>query len=100
MRLKLKEDPKEWRNFALICCAMLLILSGLANWRGVISGTPVALAAAALSVIAVLAIAKPRIFRPFYRLSMAISFQVGQALGKVILGTIYILVITPLGLAL
>lgn len=99
MKLKLKEDPKEWRNFTLIFCAVVLVACALAARRGasrqvVVSGCGLG------AIVGLLAIWYPPAFRGFYRGAMAISFRIGQVMGKVILGAVYLLVVTPLGLAL
>lgn len=99
MKLKLKEDPKEWRNFTLIFCTVVLVLCGLAARRG-LSRQLVTSGCALAAVMGLVAIWYPPAFRGFYRLVMGISFRVGQVIGKVMLGAIYVLVVTPIGLAL
>jgi hypothetical protein len=44
------------------------------------------------------AIWHPPSFRGFYRVAMAVSFCIGQVMGKVLLGAVYLLIVTPLGL--
>lgn len=97
---RLKEDPKEWRKFAWLSCAMLLIASGVVFWRGWISLKAIYWIAAFAIGIALLAFFRPAAFRPFYRGAMKASFAVGQVMGKVILSLFYIFVLTPMGLAL
>ena len=99
MKLKLKEDPNEWRNFALICCAVVLVGCAVtaragANRAVVVSGCGLAAAAG------LVAIWYPPAFRGFYRAVMALSFRIGQVVGKLILGVVYVFVVTPLGLAM
>lgn len=100
MKPRLKEDPKEWRNFALLCCAMVLVLSGIALWKKWIGPRAYGMAMSVATIAAVLAVMQPEIFRKWYRLTMTLSFHIGQVMGRVILGIFYVLVLTPLGMLL
>jgi hypothetical protein len=100
MRPRLKEDPKEWRNFALICCAMLLLLSGLAFFKKWIGARGYSVAVSVATIGVVVAMVQPERFRGLYRAAMTMSYWIGQVMGKVILGIFYILVLTPLGILL
>jgi hypothetical protein len=100
MRPRLKEDPKEWRKFALLCGVMLLVVSGVLYWRKVVSIEVFYSAGAAVVGMAILVFVYPKAFRPIYRGAMTVSFAIGQVMGKVVLGAFYILVLTPLGLVL
>lgn len=97
MRLRLKEDPKEWRNFALLCFGFLLLIASIGLWRGWISKSWFAAVLVVALVGAALAVTRPRAFRRFYRAAMTVSFAIGQVVGKVILGLVYLLVVTPMG---
>lgn len=100
MKPRLKEDPREWRKFALLCCAMLLVLSSVGlvkKWIGP-QGYSFAFTIATIGVV--LAMVRPEMFRGFYRGAMTVSFHIGQVMGKVILGAFYIFAVTPLGLLL
>ena len=99
VKLKLKEDPKEWRNFTLLFCVVVLVLCALAARKGV-SRQVVVTGCALAGIVGLVAIWYPPAFRGFYRLVMGISFRVGQVMGKVMLGAVYILVVTPIGLTL
>jgi hypothetical protein len=100
MKPRLKEDPKEWRNFALLCCAVVLVLSGMALWKKWIGPRAYSALVSVATIGVVVAMVNPEAFRGFYRRAMTISFHIGQVAGKVILGIFYIVVLTPLGLAL
>jgi hypothetical protein len=100
VKLRLKEDPKEWRNFTLICSVMLLLLCAAGARSGVVGRAWVVGGCAVAAAVGLAAIWHPSAFRGFYRGAMGISFRIGQVLGKVILGMVYVLVVTPLGLAL
>lgn len=100
MKPRLKEDPREWRKFALLCCAMLLVLASVGlvkKWIGP-SGYSFSFTIATIGVV--LAMVRPEMFRGFYRGAMTVSFHIGQVMGKVILGAFYIFAVTPLGLLL
>jgi len=98
MKLKLKEEPKEWRKAALMSALGLTVLSSVLRWRRVL---PVAAWAAALCLLAVVAVAaalRPRWFRGYYRFSAKVGFALSQAAGYVVLAIFFVIVITPLGL--
>jgi saxitoxin biosynthesis operon SxtJ-like protein len=98
MKLKLSEDPKEWRKGAWMCALGLAVLSSLLRWRGVL---PVALwiiVLAAVAAIAVAAAAEPRWFRGFHRLSMRLGFGISQLAGRIILAFFFIVVVTPVAI--
>ena len=100
MRARIKEDPREWRKFILLACGIFSLVTGLSYWRGAVSsrffGSVIIIAAST----ALLAIAKPELFGGIYRVAMGLSFRIGQIMGKVILGIFYLLILTPLAVAL
>ena len=100
MRLKLKEDPKEWRNFILIACAMLDILAVLLYRKHTVGARGLATLAATSLLFAALAFIFPARFRPVYRCGMTFSFRMGQVLQTVLLTFIYLVVFAPLALVL
>jgi hypothetical protein len=98
--LRLKEDPSEWRKFAIVTLAagnaaawLLRVRCGLASW------SPVVVAFISLGVLAA-AIAKPQWFRGWYRGGMAFSHRIGEAVGKVLLTILFLVLVTPIGLLL
>jgi hypothetical protein len=100
MKPRLKEDPKEWRNFALLCCGMLLVLSSIGLVRKWIEPKGYSFAFTITTIGVVLAMVRPEMFRGLYRGAMTMSFHIGQVMGKLILGLFYIFAVTPLGLLL
>jgi Saxitoxin biosynthesis operon protein SxtJ len=94
MQPKLKENPREWLKFTAVMALLVTVLSFLLVRRAfpVIVG----IAAVALIVCAL----RPRLFRGFYRGGTAISFYIGQVMGRILLTVFFILVVTPLGLLL
>jgi hypothetical protein len=100
VKLKLKEDPQEWRNFTLICCVALLVVCAVAARSGVVRREWTVAGCAVAAMAGLVAIWHPPAFRGFYRAAMTVSFRIGQVMGKVILGAVYLLVVTPLGMAI
>ena len=100
MKLKLKEEPKEWLKFTVVvtvaagAVAFLLYRRKFINWEG-IGVLGVVLAAVVLACAI-----RPRWFRGFYRAGMTASFHVGQMMGRMLLTIFFLLALTPLGLLL
>lgn len=98
MKVRLKEDPKEWRKSTLLTVLALAGLSSILCWRGVLSipgwrATLLVLVLASLS-----ALFFPRWFRGYYRVSTRFGFWLSLVLARVILTLLFLFVITPLGL--
>jgi hypothetical protein len=100
MKLKLKENPKEWLKFTAVMAVLAVLVSALLYRRRLIGVE--ALSGIVVVVVLVLCVyaIRPRWFRGFYRVGMTASFRVGQALGWVWLTLLFLLVLTPLGLLL
>ena len=98
MKLKFKEDPKEWRKSALMTLGGLALISSLLRWwRHVLTLETWLVVIVVLAVIAVCACARPRWFRGYYQLSVRLGFYLSQFLGRIILVIFFIFVVTPLG---
>lgn len=100
MKLRLKEDPREWCKFGLSSAVVLALLVGLLWWRGKVSPTFSGPVLSGLALVAVLAIARPTWFRVPYRAGMRLSHFMGRVVSPVILGLLFFLVVTPLGLVM
>lgn len=100
MKLRLREDPREWRKFGLSTALVLALLTGLLGWRGWISGPVAAGVLSALAGLALVALARPPWLRRPYRAGMRVSHLLGRVVAPVLLGLIFLLVVTPLGLLL
>lgn len=100
MRLKLKEDPREWRKFTLAAAAGLGALGGVLCWRGILPAPWLRLWLGALGVALLGVLLRPAWFRGFYRAGATAGFHVGQFMGRVLLVLFFFVVLTPLGLAL
>lgn len=100
MKLKLKEDPKEWRKAALMSALGLAIFSSLLHWRRVLP-TPGWLAVLGILVIvAITAVGNPRFFRPWYRFSARLGHGISQGAGYLVLALLFFFLITPIAVAL
>lgn len=100
MKPHFKDEPREWRRFMLQFSALGVLLALVLRWRAVVTMTQLAVIAAGLALLAVVAVARPGWFRPFYRCSMAVSAWLGERVGRIVLTLLFLLVFTPLGLIL
>jgi hypothetical protein len=97
MKLKFKENPKEWRKSVLLPCVALAVISSLLRWRKILPARAWYIVLGLAAVLAVCAWLQPRWFRGWYRVSMRLGFITSQCLGHVFLFLIFIGIITPLG---
>ena len=100
MKLKLKEDPKEWRKAAWMSALGLAVLSSLLRWRRVLPVMAWGLLLCLLAALAVAAALRPRWFRGYYRFSARMGFGLSRMAGYAVLAFFFFVVITPLGLVL
>jgi hypothetical protein len=100
MKLNFKEDPKEWRKSALLTTLGLVILSSLLCWRKHLPLNAWCVLLAALAVVLLCAMLRPRWFRGWYRLSLRLGFYSSQFIGRCVLALFFIFIITPLGFVL
>lgn len=87
-------DIKELRQFGLLLAVVVtflwLIIAGVSNW-------PLLAGIAALLVI--LALLVPLALRPVHWLLMKVGHVISKVLNPVLLGLVYFVIITPIGLA-
>ena len=100
MKLKLKEEPKEWRKAAWMSTLGLALLSSLLRWRRVLPEAAWVVVLFLLGTLAVTAALRPRWFRGHYRFSMKLGFGLSQVAGCVVLAILFFAVVTPLGLVM
>jgi hypothetical protein len=100
MKLKLKEEPKEWRKAAWMSAMGLALLSSLLRWRRVLPMSAWGLVLCLLAALAVTAAWRPRWFRGYYRSSTKLGFAISQMAGWAVLALLFFIVVTPLGLVL
>jgi len=97
MRLRLKEEPKEWRKAAWLGAGGLTVLSTVLRWRRVLPSPAWLALLAALAIVATCAGLRPGWFRAYYRITARVGFALTQVIGHVLLATLFVLVVTPLG---
>ena len=98
MRLKLTEDPKEWRKAVWFSALGLALLSSLLRWRRVLPQPAWLGALAALALVALSAWIWPRAFRGWHHFSKRLSFYLIEFVGRVVLGAFFLIFFTPMGL--
>jgi Kef-type K+ transport system membrane component KefB len=97
MKIRLKEDPKEWRKNTLLTALALAVLSSILRWRGILSTPTWRIALLVLALLSLAAWFFPRCFRAYYRASTRFGFWLSLLLARVILLLVFFAVITPLG---
>ena len=100
MRPKLKEDPREWRKFAWAALAVVGIVAVVLWRRGTLSLEVLLAVAGAVLLLGVGAALRPQPVRPVYRAAMTVAFHLGQVMGRLLLALAFLVVVTPLGVAL
>ncbi len=100
MKLRFKEEPKEWRKSTLLTLLGFALLSSLARWRHHLANAQWLVFLAVLATIAICAVLQPRWFRGWYRLSLRLGFYSSQFIGRCVLALFFIFILTPLGLVL
>ena len=100
MKVKLKEDPKEWRKTTLLTALGVVILSTLLRWRRILPGNYWAIALGSMGVVAITAWFWPRWYRGFYRVSTRVGFYSSLAVARVILAILFVVLLTPWSLVM
>lgn len=100
MKPHYQDEPREWRRFMMQFCAIGLAIALILRWRGTLTNGQLASVAALGVALTLAAIARPKWFRGFHRVSVAVSTWLGERMGKVMLTLLFLLVFTPLGLML
>jgi hypothetical protein len=100
MRLRLIEDPREWKKFTTVAALFGGLVSAWLWHRNTIPDLTFQLILAALAAGLALCLVKPHWFRPFYRGGMTLGFHIGQVVGRVLLALCFLLVLLPIGLLL
>ncbi|MCP5516720.1 MAG: hypothetical protein H7A45_05585 [Verrucomicrobiales bacterium] len=97
MKVRFKEDPREWRKFTLSFGGAPLVLGGLLWWRGVIGANGWLTILATVALFELILLPSPRWCRAFYRGGLSVGARVGNVMGQVLLTGIFFLVLTPVG---
>ena len=98
MKLRFKEDPKEWRKHAWLAALGGAMVCSLLRWRHVLSNETWLIVLTAAAVVFLSAWIFPRLFRGYYRASIWLGFYLSMAGGRIALAIFFILFLTPLGL--
>jgi hypothetical protein len=97
MKLKLKDEPNEWRKAAWMSALGLAVFSSLLRWRRHLPATIWLCLLSFLAMVSLAAAAQPRWFRGYYRFTTKTGYFIGQWVGFVLFTMVFFLVITPFG---
>lgn len=100
MKLKLKEDPKEWFKFIVVMALAVVIVTALLIHSRKLPPIALVFVGVLLHFTLITCWVRPVWFRGFYRAGMTVSFRIGQVLGFVWLSIFFLLILTPLALLL
>ena len=100
MKLKFKEDPKEWRKQALLAAFGIALISSVLRWRRVLTPHVWLCILTVSMLLAGCACLRPKWFRGYYRLSMRLGYASSRVFGFIALVVFFIFILTPVGLAL
>lgn len=100
MKLRLKEEPREWRKSTLLTALALAVLSSVLCWRRGISFPAWRVLLVMLGGVGLAGWLQPRWFRGYYRVSTRLGFWLSQVIARVVLTLMFVILITPLGLLL
>ena len=90
------QQRKQLRSFGLLVGSVFALI---AVWPVLFRGQPLRIWAMVISVsLMVPAVGWPRVLEPFYRLWMAAGHILGWVNSRIVLGIVYFLVFTPVGL--
>lgn len=100
MKIRYKEDPKEWRKSVWLTTLGLTMVTLALVWRRVVPLEAWLVGVGILTALTALAFVQPAWFRGYYRVSLRVGTVLSYWLARVILVAIFLLVVTPLGLLL
>ncbi len=96
MRLRLKEDPREWQKFTLTNSVVLGVITGVLWWRGFLRAEVWVALLLALAVALAGCLLRPAWYRTPYRAVMKFSHFLGKYVGMAVLFAIFLLILTPI----
>lgn len=100
MKLKLKEDPKEWFKFTVVMALVVVVVTALFIRSKMLPPIALLFVGVFLHFVLVSCWIRPAWCRGFYCAGMTVSFRIGQVMGFVWLSIFFLLILTPLGLIL
>jgi len=92
---KIKSGRKELREFGVTIGAVLLVISGIALWRGRPSNAYFAAAGILFISFGIIA---PALLGPLQKAWMALSVVIGFFMSRLVLAVLFYGVVTPIGL--
>lgn len=100
MKVRLEENRRAWRKFALEFAVAPLLLGGVLWWRGVIGPTGLGRLVLGLLLFEASLFLLPRWNRAFYRGALTLGSKLGHFGGQILLTLFFFLLLTPVGLIL
>ena len=100
VRYRLKKTPSDWKKYLLSFTSMLSFVVGVLIWKLFITWQTAYLAWGVIGLLLIVGLLSNKVSGNFYRVGMAIGFQIGRVFGAVLLFLMFCFVITPLGLFL
>src|SRR5260221_9953500 len=98
MRIKYNENPAAWRKSTLLTILGLTLVSSLLRWRRVMALESWLATLVVLGCVALVACIRPQWFRGYYRFSTWAGFWSSQAVARMLLTVMFILIFLPAGL--
>lgn len=98
MKLRLKEDPREWRKSTWFTVGGLALVGSLLRWRHVLAQPAWLWLLLGLVLVALCAWLAPRWFRGYYRFSTRAGYWSSLIFASVLLTLLFFLLFTPLAL--
>lgn len=100
MKVRLKEDPREWRKFVLSLAVAPLLLGGVLWWQGVIGRSGFLILLGAVALFEGVVLTQRGWCRTLYRGGLRVGARVGHFVGQVLLTLVFFLMVVPVGLLL
>jgi hypothetical protein len=92
---EIKSGKKQLREFGLTIGIILVILGGIAVWRGKCAGIPLLTLG---TVLIVLGLGAPEVLKVPQKLWMALAVVIGFFMSRLVLAVLFYAVITPIGI--
>ena len=97
MNIRFREDPREWRKSVLLTTVGLAVLSSILRWRRALPAAWWGAVLLFLALVSAAACVRPGWFRGFYRISLRMGYYSSQAVARVVLAAIFLLLLAPAG---
>ena len=98
MKIRFKEDPREWRKSVWLTTLGLALVSSGLTYRGLLLVDAWLAILGALGLTAAAAAIRPAWFRGYYRVSLRAGVVLSHVVASVFLSLFFLLFLTPLGL--